>query len=87
MLDITGLQMLNKALTVSLSNKNIEPGGVTRMKVSVDAEYLVEGDNELQLLLIANDPFQPKRTVTIKVNKEKNKERWSIRKIVQNIRD
>jgi hypothetical protein len=57
------------------------------MKVSVDAEYLVEGDNELQLLLIANDPFQPKRTVTIKVNKEKNKERWSIRKIVQNIRD
>ena len=87
MLDITGLQMLNKALTVSLSNKNIEPGGVARMKVSVDAEYLVEGDNELQLLLIANDPFQPKRTVTIKVNKEKNKERWSIRKIVQNIRD
>ncbi len=87
MLDITGLQMLNKALTVSLSNKNIEPGGVARMKVSVDAEYLVEGDNELQLLLIVNDPFQPMRTVTIKVNKEKNQERWSIRKIVQNIRD
>lgn len=86
-LDVTGLQVFDKALSVSLSNKNIEPGSVARMKVSVDAEYLVEGKNELRLLMIANDPFQPKRNITVKVNKEKNQERWSIRKIVQNIRD
>lgn len=86
-LDVTGLQVFDKALSVSLSNKNIEPGSVARMKVSVDAEYLVEGKNEFRLLMIANDPFQPKRNITVKVNKEKNQERWSIRKIVQNIRD
>ncbi|MBQ8282881.1 MAG: DUF1573 domain-containing protein [Paraprevotella sp.] len=66
-LNINTLQVFNKALSVSLSDKSIEPGRVARMKVTVRADFIEKEKSALRVLLISNDPHNPKRVITINV--------------------
>lgn len=66
-LEIKGLQVFNRMLTVGLSDRNIEPGGMAKLKVTVRAEYLNKEKGSLRVLLITNDPARPKEIITVKV--------------------
>lgn len=66
-LEIRSLQVFNKALTVSLSNRKIEPGKSARLKVTVWAQYLKAAKSQPRVLLITNDPVHPKEIITVNV--------------------
>ena len=66
-LTISNLQVYGKALTVSLSNRVIEPGKQARLKVTVMREYLAKDKQVPRVLLIADDPNRPKTVIKVKV--------------------
>lgn len=66
-LEIRSLQVFNKALSVSLSNRNIEPGKSARLKVTVHAQYLKKAKSYPRVLLISNDPVHSKEIITVNV--------------------
>lgn len=66
-LEIRSLQVFNKALGVSLSDRTIEPGMSARMRVTVSAEVLRKEKTNTRILLITNDPSRPKEIITVNV--------------------
>lgn len=66
-LEVRSLQVFNKALTVSLSNRKIEAGKSARLKVTVWAKYLSKAKNRPRVLLITNDPARSKEIITVNV--------------------
>ena len=66
-LTISTLQVYGKALTVSLSDRVIEPSKQARLKVTVLRDYLQKDKQEPRVLLIANDPNRPKTVIKVKV--------------------
>lgn len=66
-LEIRTLQVFNKALTVELSNRSIEPGKTARLKITVWAQYLKKAKNYPRVLLITNDPAHSKKIITVNV--------------------
>lgn len=66
-LEIRSLQVFNKALSVSLSNRNIEAGGTARLKLTVLAKYLDQMKSSPRVLLITNDPARSKEIITVNV--------------------
>ena len=67
-LDLTNLRMFTSALQVSLNKAKIEPNGEAKLKITVDMEKLKTVRNKPRVLMITNDPDNPK--VTINVNKK-----------------
>lgn len=67
-LDLTNLRMFTSALQVSLNKAKIEPNGEAKLKIAVDMEKLKTVRNKPRVLMITNDPNNPK--VTINVNKK-----------------
>ena len=65
-LTVSRLQVYGKALTVSLSNRVVRPGGEVRLKVTVEAEELRREKGEPRVLLITDDPLSPKTVITLK---------------------
>lgn len=65
-LDIRELQVFNMSVNVSLKKKHIRPGESTKLKVTLLGKYLKKVKNTPRVLIITNDPNQPK--VTIKLN-------------------
>jgi len=61
------VQVFNKAVSVSLGNRVLKPGASTRMKVSVTPKYLKREKGRPRVLLITNDPLQPKAIINIEV--------------------
>ncbi len=59
-LTIRSLQMLTAGLEVSLNKQNIEPGGKAKLKVTAIASMLKNARSKPRILLITNDPEQPK---------------------------
>lgn len=66
-LEIRALQVFNKALSVSLSNRKVEPGKSVRLKVTVWAQYLNKAKSHPRVLLITNDPARSKEIITVNV--------------------
>lgn len=65
-LDIREVQVFNMSVNVSLKKKYIRPGESTKLKVTLLGKYLKKIKNTPRVLIITNDPAQPK--VTIKLN-------------------
>lgn len=66
-LEIRSLQVFNKALTVSLSDRNVSPGETAQLKVTVWDKYLDKVKSTPRVLLITNDPARSKEIITVKV--------------------
>ena len=65
-LTVSRLQVYGKALTVSLSNRVVRPGGEVRLKVTAEAEALQRESVEPRVLLITDDPLSPKTVIKLK---------------------
>jgi len=61
------VQVFNKAISVSLANRVLKPGACTKLKVSVTPKYLKREKGRPRVLLITNDPIQPKTVINIDV--------------------
>lgn len=66
-LDIDRLQVYGKALSVSLSDRKIEPGKSAKLKVTVAAQYLKKSKARPRVLLITNDPARAKVVIPVNI--------------------
>jgi len=64
-LEISKLQVFNPAIGVDLKKATLEPGDKTRLRISLDKRNLTRKRN-LRVLMITNDPSQPKVVINIK---------------------
>ena len=65
-LQISKLQVFNPALGVSLKKSVLQPGESTRLRVTVDKKNIAKKKRHLRILMITNDPMQPKVEINIK---------------------
>ncbi len=66
-LTVSAVQVFNRAMTVSLGDRNIPPHGTTKLKITLDAKELRRAKNGPRLLLISNDPRHAKTVLNINV--------------------
>ena len=66
-LTISALQVFNHAVSVTLSERHIEPHATAKMRISIDAKELSKAKNGPKLLIISNDPRKPKTTLNINI--------------------
>ncbi len=66
-LTVSAVQVFNRAMTVTLGDRNIPPHGTTKLKITIDAKELQKAKNGPRLLLISNDPRQAKTELSINV--------------------
>jgi len=66
-LAISSVQVFNRALTVNLGDRNIPPHGDTKLKITLSAKEMQKAKNEPRILLISNDPRQPKTILNFNV--------------------
>ena len=67
-LKIEKLQVLNQAISADIKTATIPPGGMTRLRISVNKKHIQQQD-QMRLLLICNDPDNPLVVVDIKTEK------------------
>ena len=65
-LEITDLQVFDPSLGVQLRKRVLKPGASTKMKITVYGKYLKNLKGTPRVLMITNDPKQPK--IIVKVN-------------------
>ncbi|MDO4165597.1 MAG: DUF1573 domain-containing protein [Bacteroides sp.] len=65
-LQISKLQVFHPAVGVSLKKVVLQPGESTRLRVTVDKKNIDKKRRHLRLLMITNDPLQPKVEINIK---------------------
>lgn len=65
-LHINKLQVFNPAIGVSLKSRVLQPGETTRLRVTVDRDDISKKKQQLRVLMITNDPNQPKVEINIK---------------------
>jgi hypothetical protein len=63
---ITKMQVFNSAIGVELKNRSILPGESTVLKVTLHTKSLKDNKEKLSILIIDDDPQQPKVEVNIK---------------------
>lgn len=66
-LHIEKLQVFNKAISVSLSNRTIKPGKSSKLKITALAKYLKKAKGRPRVLLISNDPANAKSLINIEI--------------------
>ena len=66
-LEIRAIQVTNRSLGVSLSNRKIAAGTSAKLKITVYGKYLKQVKNKPRVVLITNDPQMPKVIVPISV--------------------
>ncbi len=66
-LKIHRVQVFNPAVEVRLKHSTLAPGANEKMSVTVRKKYIEAGEESLRLLLITNDPLQPKLEMTIQL--------------------
>lgn len=69
-LNIKKLQVFSRALSVSLSDRTIEPGKSAKLKVTVNEKYLKRSKVRPRVLLISDDPQQSKVLINVQVAEE-----------------
>ena len=67
-LNIKNLQMFTVGLQVSLNKQNLKPGESAKIKVTAEERLIKSARSKPRILMITNDPNQPK--VTIKITTE-----------------
>ncbi len=65
-LQISKLQVFHPAVGVSLKQNNLLPGESTRLRITVNKKSIDKARRRLRLLMITNDPMQPKVEIEIK---------------------
>lgn len=65
-LQINKLQVFHPAVAVSLKKNILQPGESTRLRVTVVKKNIDKKRRHLRLLMITNDPMQPKVEINIK---------------------
>lgn len=65
-LQINKLQVFHPAVGVSLKKSTLQPGESTRLRVTVEKKNISKKRRHLRLLMITNDPMQPKVEINIK---------------------
>lgn len=68
-LEIQELQVSNPALSVSLKKTILAPGERTKLKITATAKYLKKSPVEARVLLITNDPSNPKLEIDIPLSR------------------
>lgn len=68
-LDISSLQMFTEGLTLTLNKRKLAPQEQARLKVVGDLEVLAKARTKPRVLMITNDPDQPKVVIPIHVVK------------------
>lgn len=66
-LEIRTIQVFNKAVGISLGNRTIAAGEKTKLKITIQGKYLAKAKNKPRVLLITNDPEQPKVVIPVTV--------------------
>ena len=66
-LEISDLQVFNPALGVQLKKRVLKPGAKTKMKITAYGKYLKKVKGTPRVLMITNDPNQPKIVVKVSV--------------------
>lgn len=66
-LEVNSLQMFTTGLKVSLSNTRLAPGEEAKMKITADKKELKTTRQKPRILMITNDPKNPKRIIKVKV--------------------
>ncbi len=64
-LQISKFQVFNPALGVNLKKNVLQPGETTRLRVTIDKKNIAK-KRHLRMLMITNDPMQPKVEINIK---------------------
>ena len=64
-LEISNMQVQGKGVAISLSSRTIAPGKSAKLKVTIQHASLQQMKNDPHILLITNDPAQPKKTINI----------------------
>ena len=64
-LDITSLQMFTRGLKVTLGKTHLEPSETTKLKITAVAAELKKARTAPRVLMITNDPSQPKVVITV----------------------
>lgn len=67
-LDILNLQVSNPAIQVDLKKSRVKPGGSTKLKLTLNKKELDRLSFPLYILMITNDPQQPKVVVEVNTN-------------------
>lgn len=65
-LQINKLQVFNPAVGVALKKSVLQPGESSRLRVTIDKRNLSNKKRHLRILMITNDPAQPKVEIDIK---------------------
>ncbi|MCM1079182.1 MAG: DUF1573 domain-containing protein [Bacteroidales bacterium] len=63
---ISSLQMFTAGMNVSLKKTKIEPGETTKLKITVDGITIKQLKQRPRILMITNDPQQPKVIIELK---------------------
>ena len=66
-LTVSAVQVFNRAITVSLGDRNIPAHGTTKLKITVDAKELAKAKSGPRLLFISNDPRHAKTVLDLNV--------------------
>ena len=66
-LEINSLQMYTPGLSVELSSAKVPPGESVKLKITADRKTLRETRQKPRILMITNDPVQPKAIITVNV--------------------
>lgn len=66
-LNIRQLQVFNRAVGVSLTNRSLAPGKSAKLKITVSAAFLKKAKNRPRVLIISDDPHHSMETINIRV--------------------
>ena len=69
-LEIRSLQVFNPAVNVDLGEMKIGPNGTEKLKISVLSKYMNKSHSRLRVLMITNDPKQPKVIFNVVLSKK-----------------
>ncbi|MFA6818929.1 MAG: DUF1573 domain-containing protein [Bacteroidaceae bacterium] len=70
-LEIRSLQVFNPAVNVDLGQMKIGPNRTERLKISVLSKYMNKSRSRLRVLMITNDPKQPKVIFNVILSKNR----------------
>lgn len=66
-LHIKQVQVFNRAVSVSVSNKTVKPGKSVKVKLTVFSDYLKKAKSHPRVLFITDDPVHSKEIINIEV--------------------
>ena len=70
-LDIRSLQMFTSGMSVKLNKSKLKAGEQAKMKITVNKKQLRSARSKPRVLMITNDPKQPKVVIKVKTKQDK----------------